>query len=51
MALPKFDYVRAASLGEASSLAKEKAATSILMAGGTDVILQIRDGAKSDKRS
>lgn len=45
MALPKFDYVRAASLGEASSLAKEKAATSILMAGGTDVILQIRDGA------
>lgn len=42
MALPVFDYVRAASLEEASELAAEKGNKAVIMAGGTDVILLIR---------
>lgn len=43
MALPEFDYVAAKSLQEASSLAKEKGGKGVLMAGGTDVILQLKE--------
>ena len=45
MALPAFDYVKAASLEEASKLAKEKGDKAIFMAGGTDVILLIHEKA------
>ena len=41
MALPVFDYMRAASLEEASKLSKEMGSDAILMAGGTDVILLV----------
>ena len=42
MALPDIQYLTAQSLEEASRLAKEHAGKCILMAGGTDVILQLR---------
>lgn len=42
MALPKFDYVAAESLEEASKLASEQAGKCMLMAGGTDVILIVK---------
>ncbi len=45
MALPVFDYIKASSLEEASSLAKEKGEKGILMAGGTDVILLLKEKA------
>ncbi len=43
MSLPAFDYVKAGSIEEASRLAKEKGTKAILMAGGTDVILLIKE--------
>ncbi len=43
MALPNFDYIAVKSLEEASGLVKEKGPKCVLMAGGTDVILQLRD--------
>lgn len=43
MSLPAFDYVKARSLEEASSLAKEKDAKTVIMAGGTDVILLLKE--------
>ena len=43
MSLPAFDYVKAGSLQEASQLAKEKAGKAVIMAGGTDVILLLKD--------
>ncbi|MBQ2678399.1 MAG: FAD binding domain-containing protein [Firmicutes bacterium] len=48
MALPEFDYVAAKSLEEASKLASEKGDKCIFMAGGTDVILKIRDRKLKD---
>jgi carbon-monoxide dehydrogenase medium subunit len=39
MTLPKFDYVAAKSLEEASALAAKNAGNAMVMAGGTDVIL------------
>ncbi len=43
MSLPAFDYVKAGSLQEASRIAKEKAGKAVIMAGGTDVILLLKD--------
>lgn len=43
MSLPNFDYVAAKSLEEAAALASEHAGSCVLMAGGTDVILLIKD--------
>ncbi len=43
MSLPAFDYVKAGSVKEASILAKEKGKNGVIMAGGTDVILLIKD--------
>ncbi len=45
MALPVFDYVKVASLEEASRLMAEKGNQAVLMAGGTDVILLIHGKA------
>lgn len=42
MTLPKFDYVVANSLEEASQLAAEKAGHAMVMAGGTDVIVMLQ---------
>jgi carbon-monoxide dehydrogenase medium subunit len=43
MSLPDFDYVAATSLKEASDLAIESGDSGILMAGGTDVIVLMKD--------
>ena len=43
MSLPAFDYVKAGSLEEASRLAREKGTKAVLMAGGTDVILLLKE--------
>ncbi|MBQ9155368.1 MAG: xanthine dehydrogenase family protein subunit M [Eubacterium sp.] len=43
MSLPAFDYVKAASIKEASELAKTKGEKGVIMAGGTDVILLLKD--------
>lgn len=43
MALPEFDYVKVKSLEEASAIAKDKGDKGILMAGGTDVILLLKE--------
>ena len=43
MSLPAFDYVKAGSLEEASELAREKGTKAVLMAGGTDVILLLKE--------
>lgn len=48
MALPEFDYVAVKSLQEASCLAKEKGNRGVLMAGGTDVILQLKEKQLGD---
>lgn len=45
MALPVFDYVKVASLEEASKLMAERGNKAVLMAGGTDVILLIHGKA------
>lgn len=42
MTLPKFDYVAAKSLEEASDLAAKNAGHSMVMAGGTDVIVRLQ---------
>lgn len=43
MSLPAFDYVKVGSIEEASRLAKEKGTKAVLMAGGTDVILLLKE--------
>lgn len=43
MALPKFDYYAPESLKEANELALSHAGKYVLMAGGTDVILLLKD--------
>ena len=43
MSLPAFDYVKAGSIEEASRLASEKGAKAVIMAGGTDVILLLKE--------
>lgn len=43
MALPNFDYIAVKSLEEASGLVKEKGSKCVLMAGGTDVILLLKE--------
>lgn len=43
MSLPAFDYVKSGSLKEASELAKEKGNKAVILAGGTDVILLLKD--------
>lgn len=43
MSLPAFDYVKAKNLEEASRIAREKGDKGVLMAGGTDVILLLKD--------
>lgn len=43
MALPKFDYIAVKNLEEASGLARKYAGRCVLMAGGTDVILLLKD--------
>lgn len=48
MALPKFDYYAPESLKEANELALSHAGKYVLMAGGTDVILLLKDGALKD---
>lgn len=48
MALPNFDYVIVKSLEEASNLVKEKGAKCVLMAGGTDVILLLKENVLKD---
>lgn len=48
MALPNFDYVIVKSLEEASDLVKEKGAKCVLMAGGTDVILLLKENVLKD---
>lgn len=45
MALPNFDYIAAKSLEEASELACKYGDRCVLMAGGTDVILLIKESA------
>lgn len=48
MALPNFDYVIVKSLEEASNLVKEKGAKCVLMVGGTDVILLLKENVLKD---
>lgn len=48
MALPNFDYIAVKSLEEAANLAKEKGAKCVLMAGGTDVILLLKENVLKD---
>lgn len=48
MALPKFDYTAVDCLKDASKLAKEKGDKAFIMAGGTDVILLIKEKAFKD---
>ena len=48
MSLPQFDYVAAQSLEEASSLAVKHGDKGVFMAGGTDVILLMKDHVLSD---
>ena len=43
MSLPVFDYVKAGSVSEASRIAAEKGKKGVIMAGGTDVILLLKD--------
>lgn len=43
MSLPAFNYVKAGSIEEASSLAAEKGKNAVIMAGGTDVILLLKE--------
>ncbi|MBP3880413.1 MAG: xanthine dehydrogenase family protein subunit M [Lachnospiraceae bacterium] len=43
MSLPVFDYVKAGSVSEASRIAAEKGKQGVIMAGGTDVILLLKD--------
>lgn len=45
MALPKFDYYAPESLKEANEIAGRNVGKYVLMAGGTDVILLLKDGA------
>ncbi|MEA4923050.1 MAG: xanthine dehydrogenase family protein subunit M [Eubacteriaceae bacterium] len=45
MTLPKFDYIAADSLQQASELACENAGKAMLMAGGTDVIILMKENA------
>jgi len=46
--LPEFDYIRADSIGQASDLLKNGRDVRLLL-GGTDVFVQMRDGAISPK--
>ncbi|MCQ4637044.1 xanthine dehydrogenase family protein subunit M [Anaerovorax odorimutans] len=48
MALPNFDYIAAKSLREASELVCNHGERCVLMAGGTDVILLIKDSVLKD---
>lgn len=43
MSLPAFDYVKAESIEEASGLAAGKGKNAVIMAGGTDVILLLKE--------
>jgi len=43
MSLPVFDYVKAGSVSEASRIAAEKGKQGVILAGGTDVILLLKD--------
>lgn len=45
MSLPVFDYIKVNSLEEASRIAKEKGNQGVIMAGGTDVILLLKEKA------
>lgn len=48
MTLPNFEYLSAKSLKEASSLAAERHGHCVLMAGGTDVILLLKENVLKD---
>jgi len=48
MTLPKFDYIAAGSLEEASDIAAKNAGHSMVMAGGTDVIVILQSRALKD---
>ena len=48
MSLPNFDYTAAQSLKEASSLAAAQNGRCVLMAGGTDVILLLKENVLKD---
>ena len=48
MALPKFDYYAPESLKEANEMAVKNPGRYVFMAGGTDVILLLKDGALPD---
>lgn len=48
MALPKFDYYAPESLKEANEMAVKSPGRYVFMAGGTDVILLLKDGALPD---
>lgn len=45
MPLPEFDYVAAKSMDEASDLMVSKGEKCVVMSGGTDVIVLLKDGA------
>lgn len=51
MALPTFDYVKAASLDEASELQKKAGNTAMIMAGGTDIIPLLRDRKRTELKT
>ncbi|MDO4545125.1 MAG: xanthine dehydrogenase family protein subunit M [Bacillota bacterium] len=51
MTLPKFDYIAAGSLEEASGLASQHAENAMLMAGGTDIIVLMKDRALTDVKT
>lgn len=47
--LPEFDYIKPASLGEASTFLAQHAGEARAFIGGTDVFVRMRDGAWQDK--
>ena len=45
MILPHFDYVTPESLDQVSAILKEKGSAARVMAGATDLIIPMKDGA------
>jgi len=50
MRLPDFDYVEPQSVGEACALLAEDPQGSAILAGGTDVLVYLKEGAKRHRR-
>ncbi|MDR1321592.1 MAG: xanthine dehydrogenase family protein subunit M [Gracilibacteraceae bacterium] len=46
MSLPKFEYIKAQTIGEAAALAAETGDKGMVMAGGTDIIPLLKDRVK-----